>query len=373
MADQFSGAGSQPVFLTGATGYLGAFLLHRLLLRTDGPVLCLVRGASEIDGHRRLMAALARYDLPADGDRIVAIPGDLTKPDLGLAIRERQRIETAGQVIHCAANTNFLFGAALVRNCNLEGTRGILDLALRTAGRRLHYVSSASIFLSGQYRGQPVEEEQMPGPDDLRDTWGYQWTKWQSEQLVHAAAAQGLHASISRPWFIGPHSVTGTASDHDFMLRLIDGCLALGMAPAIDLTVNIMPVDYVAPAIVELALGHPPHTAHLGNPHTDTDTWSAVIERLNRRRPVATVPYSAWRAALRRATDNPAWIFLPLLPEEYDPADTRSFLRRMCRDLVPRFAAGRTGEKLAAAGLSCPSFTESVLDRYLSRSGAGSA
>lgn len=163
---------------------------------------------------------------------------------------------------------------------------------------------------------------------------------------------------------MGPHSRTGVASDHDFMLRLIEGCLSLGMAPDIDLTVNIMPIDWVSEAVAELALGGHDGIAYLGNPHPTT--WSQVIDQMNGYRRVSRVPYADWRAALRKTPDNPAWIFLPLFPESFDPADRTSFMRRMCRDLTPEVEAPRTAARLAAIA-PCPPFHGAVLDTYLQR------
>ncbi len=353
------------VFLTGATGYLGAFLLHELLAKTDGRIFCLVRAENEKQGLERLLAAQDLYRLGGrrEAARIQVLPGDIAKPGLGLSPIERQAvIANVGPFIHCAASTNFLFGAAMLRAANMTGTRNVVELALQTEDRHLHYVSSASLFLSGKYGGRRVREDQQPAPDDLKESWGYQFTKYEAENLVCAAKNQGLRASVSRPWFIGPHSVTGISSASDFMLRLIDGCLALGLAPEIDIAVNIMPVDWVSCAIVELALNADAGYYYLGNPVPTS--WLQVMAQLNRWRLVRLVPYAEWRAELRRTPDNPAWVFLPLLPETYEADDVSSFLRRMGRDQVPHFDASLSARRLTAIG-SCPPFHGAVLDAYL--------
>lgn len=357
-------------FLTGATGFLGAFLLDELLRQTSGPVFCLVRAPSAQAGLERLLAAQAGYglDTASQSSRIVAIPGDLTKPGLALSDKDRARLAAeVDQVIHSAASTNFLFNMVFLKSTNLGGTQAVADLALATRSRRLHYVSSASIFLSGRYGGQVVTEDQEPAPDDLKPAWGYQYTKWQGEHVLRDArnaADERLALSISRPWFMGPHAQTSAASDHDFMLRLMDGCLALGMAPDVDLTVNIMPIDYVARSIVHLALSAEPGCFYLGNPAPSR--WHEVVQQLNEVRPVALAPYAQWRAALRADTENPAWIFLPLLPEDLAPDDCTSFLARMREKHGPNFSAPRTAERLADLP-PCPVFHGEILGQYLSR------
>src|SRR5262249_38329294 len=64
------------VFLTGATGFLGAFLLHELLKETHANVHCLVRAPSTVDGFSRIQRNLKAYALwdPAMSARILAVP-----------------------------------------------------------------------------------------------------------------------------------------------------------------------------------------------------------------------------------------------------------------------------------------------------------
>lgn len=384
--------------ITGATGFLGAFLLHELLEQTDGPLFCLVRASDPVVGLQRLLAAQVKYALlPAGAERLAmsaqsssaipdtpaqrflsrvqAIPGELARPGLGISPELSARVVQNTQLfLHVAASTNFLFGAPFLRGPNLEGTRGVTalahaasqaqaaHLALEGGRVRLHYVSSASIFLSGCYGGRSIQEDHEPLEGELRPAWGYQLTKWQGEGIVREAEAAGVAVGISRPWFIGPHSRTGVASDHDFMLRLILTCRALKMAPALELTVNIMPVDWVARALVRLALSPEGGTWYLGNPNPTL--WAEVVAQLQAAGPIQVVPYETWRAALKRSPESPAWIFLPLLPEQYDAGERVSFLRRMCRDCVPEVRAPRTQALLA--GLEpCPPFHGGVLARYL--------
>ena len=60
--------GARPVdgdiLLTGGTGFVGAFLLHSLLLTTDRPIVALVRSASPNAGRARLITALQKANVP---------------------------------------------------------------------------------------------------------------------------------------------------------------------------------------------------------------------------------------------------------------------------------------------------------------------
>jgi len=152
-----------PVFLTGGTGFLGRELARRLLEQGE-TVFALVRARDEVEGFERLRAAVAApdWEVPADLDaRLVACPGALDRPRLGLAERDRARIlEACDSVLHCGANVRFDLALAESRATNLEGTRAVLALAAERARRgglrRLDHVSTA--FVAGG-RTDVVREE----------------------------------------------------------------------------------------------------------------------------------------------------------------------------------------------------------------------
>ena len=76
------------VLLTGATGFLGMELLAQLLQGSDRRVLALVRAGTNEEAESRMRTTLAAvFDEPERfADRVVALRGDLTSPDLGLAL-----------------------------------------------------------------------------------------------------------------------------------------------------------------------------------------------------------------------------------------------------------------------------------------------
>ena len=78
---------AERVLLTGATGFLGAHLLGRLLAETGAEVLCLVRDSGSGDvAWCRVRRSLERYRLWDDAfaARMHTVTGDLSQPGLGL-------------------------------------------------------------------------------------------------------------------------------------------------------------------------------------------------------------------------------------------------------------------------------------------------
>ena len=74
-----------------------------------------------------------------------------------------------------------------------------------------------------------------------------------AEGIYGSRGARGLPVTIYRPGRIGGHSQTGAANRDDFFLRLLAGCIQIGLAPDIPLVENLIPVDYAAQAIVHLS------------------------------------------------------------------------------------------------------------------------
>src|SRR5207244_2138592 len=79
-------ASGSDVLITGATGFLGARVLHGLLARDDDrSIVCLVRAASEAEGLDRIRVALTRQGLVLDHARRVHIVlGDVRRARFGL-------------------------------------------------------------------------------------------------------------------------------------------------------------------------------------------------------------------------------------------------------------------------------------------------
>ena len=125
------------VLLTGATGFLGAFLLNDLLENTSAMIICLVRATepSEDDvpaGIARIRRNLIDHGLWRDSimERVEILPGNLSRTRLGLAPDYFDELAARVDVIvHAAANVNLVSPYAALRGDNVGGTREILRLA----------------------------------------------------------------------------------------------------------------------------------------------------------------------------------------------------------------------------------------------------
>jgi thioester reductase-like protein len=352
------GRQSGAVFLTGATGFVGAFVLDALLEATDADVYCLVRAESAQAARERIDASLARYDLGAVAEsRIVPVVGDLIAPRLGLGDRFHALSARVDAIYHCAAAVNWTYPYSALAAANVDGTRRVLELATAGAPLPVHFVSTVGVFASQGSAGRTVSEADAlatSGPLAV----GYAQTKWVAERLVRIAGERGLPVSVYRP-STGGDSRTGAFNARDHLTLILGAAIELGCAPESDLPVQIAPVDVVARSLVELSLRRPPGgTFHLVG--RDVLTWAELFDLvrecgylLDRAEP------AVWLERVADAGRNgQARSLSALLP----------FLRdALAVSALPRFDRAGTDAALAGSGIELPPLDARLLDLYLRR------
>ncbi|MFJ9719205.1 amino acid adenylation domain-containing protein [Streptomyces sp. NPDC101213] len=298
------------VLLTGATGFLGAYLLRELTARPGGRVHCLVRAADARAGTARLRATADRYllDGQIDWDRVRAVPGDLARPGLALPADEYDALAgTVDVVYHAAAHINFVLPYASVKPTNVDGFRHVLSFAATGRPKHLQYMSTIAVFAPGESPGGAVLTE-----DDVPDACerlgiGYTQSKWVAERMALAARAHGVPVTVHRIGRISGDSVTGACQSDDFLWRQIKSFVELGSAPpAEDLTTDLLPVDFVARAVVALARHPATHnrTLHVFHPSGSDFTPVHAALRADGHR-LEIVPADTWLARLEDSARRP--------------------------------------------------------------------
>ncbi|CAL3970164.1 unnamed protein product [Diplocarpon coronariae] len=245
------------VLLTGATGFLGAFLLVDLLEATSARIVCLVRFNNPEDedgpaGVARIRKNLLDLGLWQDSilDRIDVMPGNLSHKRLGLTPDTYKELTTNLQVIvHAGATVNLVYPYAALRDANVGGTREVLRLASES-GATVQYVSTNGVLPPSPKawaESSMIEIEDVP--DQLVD--GYGQTKWVAEKLVHEAGARGMPVRILRAGTISGHSTSGSTNTYDLFTAIIVESLHIGYSPNIaGWRAEMTPVDFVSKAII---------------------------------------------------------------------------------------------------------------------------
>ncbi|GAA1090782.1 non-ribosomal peptide synthetase [Tsukamurella spumae] len=350
------------LFVTGATGFVGSFLLAELLQTSAATMHCLVRAESREEGSARIREAMRGYGIWDDAyaARIVAVPGDLTRERLGLSEEVWAELaETADGIMHCGADVNFLRPYSTLKSANVDGTVHVLALACDGPVKPVHFVSTTYVFSRFSYPQDTVFAEDDRSPvQDPRFTFGYTQSKWVGEQLVFEARSRGVPTYVYRTGRVAGHSRTGACQQSDFLWQTIKLGVALGAAPVMDMSTDITPVDYVVGAIARLA-GRQDlagRTFHVVSPETvavgDLVRWMSDFGYDGEQ-----LPFGQWceRAAelAEREGDETAAALAP-------------FLSATPLDNMPdaRFDDANVREGLAGTAITCPPIDDALLRRY---------
>ena len=306
------------VFLTGATGFLGAYIARDILERTGRQVRLIahVRGAKDIKAaFDRMQRSLHGYGVWREewSARITCVVGDLSKPQLGVEPQVWQRLsQEVDVVIHNGATVHWVKRYQDMAASNVTSTVDAMKLCNQGRPKLFAFVSSTSVLDNDHYV-QLSEEQLRTGQhavsedDDLLGSQrslstGYGQTKWVSEQLVREAGARGLRGSVVRPGYILGDSEAGICNTDDFLIRMLKGCIQLSTRPRIVNTVNAVPVNHVARVVAAAALNPLPdgvHVVHVtGHPRLRMNEFLSYLEYYGYKVPEIT--YDLWKNELEK-------------------------------------------------------------------------
>ncbi len=247
---------SDGVLLTGATGFVGMELLARFLERTERRVYALVRSEDHEQAAARMERTLRCLFGPGHpySERVVAVPGDITRPALGLRGRLDGLAERVNEVVHGAATVSFSTGLAEALEINVEGTLRVLEFAERAQKRgglrRFSYISTA--FVAGEHCGCFSEDDLDLGQGFHN---AYERSKFESECLLGGWRGR-LPVTVLRPSIIVGERDNGWTASFNVLywpLRAFARGAYVALPARREAPVDVVPVDYVADAIFALS------------------------------------------------------------------------------------------------------------------------
>ncbi|MDT5325484.1 MAG: hypothetical protein QOF25_2636, partial [Mycobacterium sp.] len=331
--------------VTGGTGFIGRRVVSRILSRgDDAEVWVLVRRES-----------LARFERLAEewGDRAKPLVGDLTATNLGITDGTVTEIGDVDHVVHCAAIYDITVDEDTQRAANVDGTRAVIDLAVRLDAT-LHHVSS--IAVAGNFPGEYTEEDfdvaqDLPTP--------YHQTKFEAEMLVRSTP--GLRYRIYRPAVVIGDSRTGEMDKVDGPYYFFGLLAKLSRLPKFTPVVlpdtgrtNLVPVDFVVEALTELIHvdGWDGQTFHLTAPKTTglRGIYRGVAKEAGLPPLRGSLPGSVV-APFLKATGRAKIVRNMTATQLGIPAEILDVV-----DLAPTFTSDNTAEALRGKGIDVPEF-----------------
>ncbi|KAG6552664.1 hypothetical protein Mapa_005611 [Marchantia paleacea] len=365
---------SSVALVTGATGFLGVFLLDNLLAQSPFQVIyCLVRAESLAQAWKRFEAARQKYGLPTriSNVELVMLVGDIQELNLGLSGESyAQLCEHVDTIYHVAAVTNYIRPYDEMRLPNVVGTKNVLHFAATgLSPKTLHCVSTIGIYGSLSAFSCDLLDENFDMERCLsffsNTETGYTKSKWVAEIMVLDFRSRGFPVSIYRPGFIQAHTVTGAANRDDMMCRYIQGCIQMGMYPHLPRKFwESVPVDFVADAISYISLNTTPGQIYnlvpdrereMGNTamfQTLKDDWQCKVEELG---------ISEWLEALSSVPSSNMLYPVVAYLSDRDNGNNLTPLEMP----TANFGFTNTREALRGSDILVPSFGRSHLEKYV--------
>ncbi|KAJ5458020.1 non-ribosomal peptide synthetase [Penicillium sp. IBT 31633x] len=317
-------------FLTGVTGFLGAFLLADLVRRPDvTEVACLVRAPNALAGLMRIRNNIKKYQITLFYERKLRIlAGDFSLPQFGLSKSKYYfYARWASVIFHLGAHVNYVQPYSSHREANVIGTLRMLEFSNLERPKMVFYSSSISCYGPAGFvcDATEISEDERPSKylDALAYDTGYSQSQNVAEMVVWNAIDNGFPAAIFRPGFVLGHSQTGVGNTDDFVGRLIASCVASGCYPLLSAQrKEFINVDFVINSILHLSsscstLGHA-YNLIQPDPHhaIDMETTFQLIIKMRPDIPLCGVSYAQWLQSFSLNTNDPLHPLVPMLQEK---------------------------------------------------------
>jgi len=293
------------IFLTGVTGFLGAYILHEALMRKKpNHLFAHVRARTHSEGLDRIRTTCQAYGLWQDWwvteGILEVVLGDLGQPKLGMNQSDYEKVtQNADVIIHNGARVHWLLPYESLKAANVQSTIECIRLCSTGSEKRMAFVSSTSALDTEHYVEQSDAGLPILESDDLEGSCqglatGYGQTKWVSEKLITEACRRGLTGVIVRPGYIMGDEQSGVSNTDDFLIRMLKGCVQVGARPNVENTINMVPVTHVAQKIIATAfVGQCGSVSQVeAHPRLTFNEFLGTLEDYGFTAPIT--PYPAW-------------------------------------------------------------------------------
>lgn len=315
------------VLLTGATGFLGRFLLTDLLRRNPNlTVTCIVRADDSDHALARIQAALEEAEIQDDelAPRIRALVGDIHLPRFGLApLQFADLCQRIDAVYHLAASLTVATPYVALRRTNVFSIRSVLDLCLTTRLKHIFFASTMGVFpeyfcgFANEYSGSRITHQMQPDIASMTRAFplgllGYPWTKVVVEQALLHATRAGVPVALFRL----PHAnvaSTGFGNADDVAVRTVASVVDVEQMPeGFTLQWSHAAADVVADTMAAISLN--PDRRFTIYHYAEDPPLGPEMQLADFGLYYSTVPYEAFkRACLARGERSPLHGFWSLI------------------------------------------------------------
>ncbi len=226
---------------------------------------------------------------------------------MGLSAAVFDRLaEKIDAIYHCGSWVNLVYPYLVLETANVTGVQETLRLASQNRLKPVHYISTVDVFRSGEALGIRTigEQGESASTGPARSLFsGYAKSKYVAESLIAEAQSRGIPTMIYRPSNIMGDLQRGLSPTSDFVIQMLLGCIKLGIAPILDAALNLVPVDYVSRAILQLSQTESPQGQGFNLVNPQSCTWLELVTWVAEKRgyKLELLPYETWCAEVMNA------------------------------------------------------------------------
>ncbi|KEI42452.1 uncharacterized protein L969DRAFT_69522 [Mixia osmundae IAM 14324] len=267
------------VLLTGATGALGAHILTSSPWGSDVVIVALVRADGDEQAAERVRTSLQRRGLSIEDERFPrCLAANYAKQSFGLPRQVYVDLENSvTDIVHAAWSVNFNASLSSFEDDHLVGIRELLKFSSMTShSARLYFCSSTASVIQ---QPSPILEK-LDYPAETAAPIGYARSKWVAEQLLFRARSDRICVlRVGQLCGDTKHGIWNKSEGWPLLIlsHQITGCL-----PALDETIDWLPVDWAAAAIWDVTeAAVVPKVVHICSPDRSVK-WSDILSHLTR-------------------------------------------------------------------------------------------
>lgn len=359
------------IFLTGSTGFLGAFLLRDLLLNSTATIYCLVRAKCVDSAMVKIKNNFTKNKIAWDVEydhRLMIVLGDLTEKSFGISDFLFAHLASEIDVVyHNAAIVNLIYPYDMLRVTNVLGSKDILRFSVTKKLKPIHYISTLYVFSKAEKVRSCIAEND--DPDHYLDLHnGYCQTKRISEEIFNIARSRGVPVNIFRIGVVSGDSRNGVCAQNDMFWSIIKICIRMRKFPACNVSVSFSPVDIISDAVVKLSQKYTMggKNFHLFNPNIfDFSDLQKLLSSCGFD--VKIEDQSSWFDSLTKLED-PLASYLSSFIMLNNPSSDSDLAKQLSWIDMPRyFNVDSTMNELSKLGIDFPALSQAktLLEKYL--------
>ncbi|OXA70489.1 hypothetical protein B0A67_15855 [Flavobacterium aquidurense] len=359
--------------LTGVTGFVGVNMLAKLLESTSAVIYLLIRADNEKHAEERLLKTIKEQLLPTDlynKDRIRLLPGDLSKPLLGLSKNVYNTLtQTIDVIYHAGSAVNFIQPYSYMKAANIGALHTIIKFATTIKLKQISLLSTVGVFSWEHYFTKPAlimeNDSTQTAFKYLSRDMGYIQSKWVMEQIANQAIKQGVPIIIFRLGYTFCHSRTGATAKYQWWSLLIKACIELKHYPILlDQKEELVCVDFISESIAHIsknpkAIGE---IFHLSPAPKDNMTVMGFFEALQNESnlELTPLPYQQWMKLWENDEKSPLYPLLSLF--KFKVYDNKSIIE--IHQNTPDFDISNTMKFLEGTNIESTVISRSILEAY---------